>query len=190
MPVSLVVPFQQERDTTTTPDTFEDSGFIVTGDAGRAWEVDLLAVGSSTALAPWSGTLGGTATLPDCEPFPQTTTTTGTLCRFDDASELCTSLAPYQLCTFALRYDCDNDGTPEAIAGHYTPFRNDPPSQGIFGPHSQPETRLVVVPWACFGFEQCGLATAPGSILPYNPHTGWPQLISPALNYGNLTSTP
>jgi hypothetical protein len=114
----------------------------------------------------------------------------GVRCDFSDVIAGCTPFGALGVCTWRLSYDCDGDGSAEAIPMHYTPFRNDAAYAAYFGPHEQPEPRLVVSPYQCFSFDQCSLPPDMSGGLPYNPHEGLPFNVTPCLAYDRTDCSP
>jgi hypothetical protein len=200
-PPVLVVPLWQEyrADAGVT----EPAGFLLTGDLSRRWRVDLtLAVSSATPVLSWQG--GGGAALPaGCEPYPVAGSTTGVVCRYAGGIDACTggssvgcgasSETCRALCGWRLAFDCNGDGTAEAIDPQRTPFQNWalvgilPDDAG-----TQSYAYLVVGKKQCFSMGGNALLNLPACIptVAFSPWIGFPQTLSPCLNPGSTACAP
>lgn len=200
-PPVLVVPYWQEY--RADAGAAEPSGFVLTGDLSRRWRVDLTqAVSLATPVLSWQG--GGGAPLPaGCQPFPVPTSTSGVLCRYADGIGACaggaslgcgpTSASCHAICGWRLAFDCDADGTAEAIDPQRTPFQNwllvgnVPSDAGV-----QSYAYLVVAKQQCFSMGgNAALGLPP--CLPsagFSPWIGFPQTLSPCLNPASTGCAP
>jgi len=193
IPGALLLPHVVQRDLSVPGSpVHESSGFVVVGDPGRAWEVDLVEPVSGNIVRSWSGVVGSPPSA--CSAFPRAISTVGALCPFDTETDQCFASGADTFCRWAFRYDEDGDGSVTDVPTHYTPFINPQAVQWLFGPMDQPVPLLTARPESCFAFDPlengCGMATDASAGLPYNPHVGLPFEVNLCLNYATSDCTP